>query len=213
MIEAATNYRLLTPRATLTGLGDSLANVITNVLPDGALCWVLAEESLWRFSRHSTAAVSSTVIATSRGAGVPGRWIEYGAGGGGGTNVLSVTLDEAVTIEVVTPFEQLGNLELELAAGFETVTALLVVNSGSNDSFGIGLRITYSTDQMIWTPLPGASLIDNNSLSSRNHLSVMGTLTGAAGFVRAEWSATGDEGDWTILADENGSATLTAWQS
>lgn len=214
MIEAATNYRMLTPRATLTGGADSLANVIADPLPNGALCWVIAEDSLWRFAKYSTAGVTSTCIATSRGAGVPGRWLEYGAGGGGGgANVLSVTLDETASITVITPFEALGNLELELAAGFETVTALLVVNSSGNDGFGIGLRIAYSADGSIWTPLPGAELADGNSVISRAHLSVMGTFTGAAGFVRAEWAATGDVGTWTIPANESGSATLTAWQS
>lgn len=81
MIESATNYRVLTPRATLTGLGDSLANLLVAPLPEGALCWVIAEASLWRLAKSSLAAVGPTVIATSKGVGVPGRWIEYGAGG------------------------------------------------------------------------------------------------------------------------------------
>jgi hypothetical protein len=95
------------------------------------------------------------------------------------------------------------------------VVAELVVNSAGNNGFAIGLRIAYSVDGVVWEPLPGASLLDTDSSINRSHLVVMGKLEGVGGPTpvqfRAEWTAFGDSGTWTIPANENGSACIAAW--
>lgn len=70
--------RLLGPADTLTGgSGSALANLIPGRLPNGALCWVIAEDALYRFSRYSLETPDGTrVIPTSGGASVPGRWVQ-----------------------------------------------------------------------------------------------------------------------------------------
>jgi hypothetical protein len=62
-------------RLTLLGpTGDALENMIVEPLPNGSLCWVINENSLWYLAKYSLDAVSASVIATSKGAGVAGRW-------------------------------------------------------------------------------------------------------------------------------------------
>jgi len=213
MIESADAYRLLTPR-TLAELG----NLLVDPVPDGALCWVTDEESPWYLAKGSLAALSASIIATGRGVGARGRWIKFSPGGAGGSSVLSETLTGPISVEVLGPapaFEAMSaDLDLTLATGFTFLTVLLTVNSSSNSGFAVGLRVTYSLDGAIWTPLPGASLLDTDSIVSRAHLSVMGTIEEPDAIrVRGEWTAYGDSGTWTIPADENGSATITAWQA
>ena len=81
---AAVDYRTLSPARTLTGAsGDALQNRNPDPLPDGALCFVIDERSLYRLAKFSTTAISSpTVVATARGAGVAGRWVLYALGTG-----------------------------------------------------------------------------------------------------------------------------------
>jgi hypothetical protein len=66
--------RLLTPRPMLLGTGDadSLQNVDTTELPNGALCWVVSNATLYRLDAASTAASApDAVIVPASG---PGRW-------------------------------------------------------------------------------------------------------------------------------------------
>jgi hypothetical protein len=66
-------------RATRTGFGDpnSLANVNTTELPDGAMCYVIADRALWSLNKGSTAAgVAGAVLTPGSG---PGRWFYQGA--------------------------------------------------------------------------------------------------------------------------------------
>jgi hypothetical protein len=75
MQNADTALRLLTPRPTLLGTGDadSLQNVNTTELPNGALCWVVSNATLYRLDAASTAASApDAVIVPAAG---PGRWI------------------------------------------------------------------------------------------------------------------------------------------
>jgi len=69
-----TALRLLAPRANLlgTGDGDSLQNINTTYLPNGAFCWVNANATLYRLDKTSTAASApDAVIVPASG---PGRW-------------------------------------------------------------------------------------------------------------------------------------------
>jgi len=71
---AATALRLLAPRANALGFDDhdSLQNVITDELPNGALCWVNKNETLYVLKKTSTAApIGDAIIAPLAG---PGRW-------------------------------------------------------------------------------------------------------------------------------------------
>jgi hypothetical protein len=80
---AAVGVRLLSPKGVLTGTGDgdSLENVIPDGLPDGALCYVRSVQTFYALDKSSTATVLiPNVIATARGASVPGRWIAVGSG-------------------------------------------------------------------------------------------------------------------------------------
>jgi hypothetical protein len=75
MQHAATTLRLLAPRANLLGTGDSdsLQNVDTTELPNGALCWVNANATLYRLDSLSVAASAPDAIIVP--ASGPGRWI------------------------------------------------------------------------------------------------------------------------------------------
>lgn len=88
MTPAAVDYRILSPRDSLLGEGDSLENIIIDPLPDGATCFVREQSFIYALHKFSLAAVSyPTVIATSRGAGVRGRWVQQSSGSQGPTGV------------------------------------------------------------------------------------------------------------------------------
>ena len=75
MENAAIAYRLLAPRAFVLGDGDgdSLQNVNTAPLPNGALCWVNENSSLYRLDKFSAAASAPDAVIVP-GSG-PGRWV------------------------------------------------------------------------------------------------------------------------------------------
>lgn len=84
MNNSAVAYRILDPKLTLTGAsGDALENEIVDPLPDGSVCWVIAEAGFWFLNKYSLATPGADVIATSKGAGVRGRWIRVGTSGSG----------------------------------------------------------------------------------------------------------------------------------
>jgi hypothetical protein len=88
------DLRILEPRAVLLGLGNpnSLQNILVDQLPDGAICYVLDQGRPHVLRKFSTAAVSSpAVIATARGASVPGRWIGF-------TTVSSTVFNGTLTV-------------------------------------------------------------------------------------------------------------------
>ncbi len=71
--------RLNTPVATLAGADDSLAAINTNGLPNGALCLVLENNSLYELRKASAVTADSpNIIAPAEGG--PGRWFLYGPG-------------------------------------------------------------------------------------------------------------------------------------
>lgn len=77
MNESPAALNLLSPRTYLEGCGDSdaLENVIPDMLPDGALCYVVDQQRLYALNKQSMAPVSPpAIIATALGPGKPGRW-------------------------------------------------------------------------------------------------------------------------------------------
>jgi hypothetical protein len=81
---AAVALRILGSRSALLGTGDSdaLQNVNTTNLPDGSLCWVVDQASIYALHKGSTAGPSApTIIAPGSG---PGRWYQIVTGGSGG---------------------------------------------------------------------------------------------------------------------------------
>lgn len=80
----AVSFRLLSPRATLLGAsGTSLENIIIDPLEDGSLSFVVAENAVYYLAKESVLAPAPPlIIATSKGVGVPGRWIQLTGGGG-----------------------------------------------------------------------------------------------------------------------------------
>lgn len=86
-MSAAVDYRLLAPVATLLGSdGTALENVIIGPLVNGSLCFVGDQGFIYALHKHSLAAVSfPTIIATSEGAGVRGRWVQQSSGSLGPT--------------------------------------------------------------------------------------------------------------------------------
>jgi hypothetical protein len=101
--------RLNTPVATLAGADDSLAAINTTDLPNGALCFVNENESLYELRKGSSATVDSpNIIAPTQGG--EGRWFLYGAGASSFQNLAvshaaippQSSVDSAVTMTGVT---------------------------------------------------------------------------------------------------------------
>lgn len=77
------NLRILGSRERISGSPPSfsLENIITNLLPDGAVCWVQSAQAEFRFYREDTTAADGIdIIAPIAG---PGRWRREGAAGAG----------------------------------------------------------------------------------------------------------------------------------
>ena len=84
---AAVALRILGPRSDISTSGDGLANVITNQLPDGAICVVNntgsgAIRNVYILNKESTAASAPPNIVQPIAG--PGRWYLLVTGGGGG---------------------------------------------------------------------------------------------------------------------------------
>ena len=109
------------------GDGQSLRNIITNIYPDGALCFVLENRALYELNKESTATPDNlTVVLPIAG---PGRWLLFANGaaasslmeivGTGENNVpTSATPNFAAVDSALFDFEPTG-----IPAGF-TLTAL-----------------------------------------------------------------------------------------
>lgn len=54
--------------------GESLTNINTRVLPDGAACFVIEDRSLWRLNKASTAGANPGIVVVP--AAGPGRWLK-----------------------------------------------------------------------------------------------------------------------------------------
>ena len=135
----------------------------------------------------------------------------------GSVSLDTEVLDALISVEVVGPqtFEGMAGMNV----GFNDITSqekfncLLVVNSGNNNGFAVGIRVTYSTDGETWLEVPGASLVDVDSTINRAHLTVLGQLTGITSNeldFRAEWTAFGDSGTWTIDGSSGGEGSQGA---
>jgi hypothetical protein len=97
---SAVTLRILGPRATLLGADDALENIVTDILPDGALCWVTEAEAPYRLHKTSTVAANgTTIIEPSAG---PGRWIRESGGSDPDSNFEEVTVD-TVSGETLVP--------------------------------------------------------------------------------------------------------------
>lgn len=57
-----TNYRLLSSRRRLQGVGDAeaLSNIVVDPIPDGAHCFVMSEQQLYYLDKQSGAPAAST---------------------------------------------------------------------------------------------------------------------------------------------------------
>lgn len=75
--ESSVDLRILIcATADAPASGADLGNIITNELPDGAECFVLALRAVFRFRKYSSlAAVANAVIAPNGGGG---RWVREG---------------------------------------------------------------------------------------------------------------------------------------
>jgi hypothetical protein len=99
MSQDSTGSLIIPPRLVATGspAGDALENENTNILADGALCYVSGGpgQGMWQLSKSSTASPDgTTIVAPIAG---PGRWLLVSAaGGGGGPGAI---LRQAVLIE------------------------------------------------------------------------------------------------------------------
>lgn len=99
---AATALRLLAPRAVAlgTGDGDSLQNVDTTELPNGALCWVNGDATLFRLDKLSTEAASPDLVIVP--ASGPGRWIAQAINALGLLDRMSMFRPDVDTVVVDT---------------------------------------------------------------------------------------------------------------
>lgn len=72
MIQAATALRQVGMRATRLGATDSLENIVSSPLPDGAQCWVLESSAVYRFDKNSSEVADGLRIVAPIAGG--GRW-------------------------------------------------------------------------------------------------------------------------------------------
>lgn len=123
MITQSQNVRLISPRQTLLGAtGNALENLITDLYITGTICFVVAENAFYRFNKTSTAAVSvPDVIATSRGAGVPGRWFKMG---GDGETIYPLSNVYFIDAGTTTP---LGEQDGKITSPFATLAQFMAV--------------------------------------------------------------------------------------
>lgn len=81
MDQSSVALRILGPRATVLGAGDSLENYITDPLPDGSVCWVTAAAALFRLHLDSAATADGiNIVDPIHG---PGQWLKESAGNPG----------------------------------------------------------------------------------------------------------------------------------
>jgi len=86
------------------GDGASLRNIITNIYPDGALCFVLENRGLYNLEKESTATPDNvTIVAPLAG---PGRWVLLDEGPGAAAFVEIVgTATNAIASSDVPTFK------------------------------------------------------------------------------------------------------------
>jgi hypothetical protein len=72
MISAAVAYRQVGARATVLGATDSLENIVSSPLPDGAECWVIENSSVYRFDKASAQTADGVRVVAPIAGG--GRW-------------------------------------------------------------------------------------------------------------------------------------------
>ena len=79
---ASVDLRIIGPRARLLGTGDfdSLENIDTTILPNGATCWVIDQAAFYVLHKDSVI-VPAPPTSIAPGSG-PGRWIQFSGGGG-----------------------------------------------------------------------------------------------------------------------------------
>jgi len=149
-MSASIYYRLLSPVDTLLGAdGTALENVIIEPLPDGSLCFVKDQAFLYALHKFSLAAVSfPTIIATSEGASVRGRWVQQSSGSlgptgptgpeGSGVKVAGVLGNADANLDSTLGTKWTANTNRTalrtytlLAAGAETFVSQIIEVSGS----------------------------------------------------------------------------------
>ena len=119
---ADTALIVLAPRARAAGVpnagdADSLQNVNTFELPNGSLCWVIANETLYRLDKTSTSNIGTIVPIAG-----PGRWIPLA---GNGVGLILAHSGEAV---LTTP----GVVGLAVISDWSNLDSLGAVFIGNN---------------------------------------------------------------------------------
>lgn len=71
---SAVAYRQVGARATVLGSFDSLENIVSSPLPDGAECWVIENSSVYRFDKSSSESADGLRIVAPIAGG--GRWYQ-----------------------------------------------------------------------------------------------------------------------------------------
>jgi len=110
---AAVGLRL-SIRATIgsTGNGQSLENIITNIFPDGAQCFVLENRSLYELDKESTATPDGVEVVQPIGG--PGRWIRMTLAAGAAPLVEIVgTAENTVGAQGAAAFTVVGSTEFD----------------------------------------------------------------------------------------------------
>lgn len=69
---SAVAYRQVGARATVLGAFDSLENIVSSPLPDGAECWVIENSSVYRFDKSSAEVADGLRVVAPIAGG--GRW-------------------------------------------------------------------------------------------------------------------------------------------
>ncbi len=74
----------------------SLRNIITNIFPDGAFCFVLENRGLYELDKLSAATADNLdVVQPIAG---PGRWLLFAGGGGGAASLASITATDTNSV-------------------------------------------------------------------------------------------------------------------
>lgn len=154
--DAPADLRILMVRSVLTGspAGDALENLISNELPDGALCFVASVGLVYVFRRGSTTAANgTTVVAPIAG---PGRWFALPAVGPGAGDPL-------------------GMVSFSLLAG----TALGSPAAGAFVTFAAATHVV-NADNNLFTGLPAGTLQYTGTVPRRFAINGTATLSSAA---------------------------------
>lgn len=123
--------RLLAPRATVSGVEDSLQNLDTTELPNGALCWVNDPSTPGLFQLNKIPGVTAPTGAVTPASG-PGFWVYILPGSGSSGPLISNDATMILFQPTNTPSDSGANVWAKLA----TVTPPPPLMVGSTGPLG-----------------------------------------------------------------------------